>query len=83
MNESETNVGINLGGGVKISLVGPLRLRLDYRVLDAEGGRAVSAPAAVLRGDQPEVLRRGTHIGPAAQSRAGPDAVRSGRRAVT
>lgn len=28
----ETNVGINLGGGVKIKLAGPLRLRLDYRV---------------------------------------------------
>ena len=28
----ETGFGTNLGGGVKIDLVGPLRLRLDYRV---------------------------------------------------
>jgi hypothetical protein len=29
---SETNFGINNGGGVKISLVGPIRARIDYRV---------------------------------------------------
>ena len=29
---SETNFGINNGGGVKISLIGPLRARVDYRV---------------------------------------------------
>ena len=34
---SETSVGINLGGGVKMSLVGPLRLRLDYRVFTLRG----------------------------------------------
>ncbi len=28
----KTGFGTNLGGGVKIDLVGPLRLRLDYRV---------------------------------------------------
>ena len=28
----ETGFGTNVGGGVKIDLVGPLRLRLDYRV---------------------------------------------------
>jgi opacity protein-like surface antigen len=28
---SETNATVNLGGGVKINLVGPLRLRVDYR----------------------------------------------------
>lgn len=27
-----TSFGTNIGGGVKIGLVGPLRLRLDYRV---------------------------------------------------
>jgi opacity protein-like surface antigen len=35
--ESETNVGINVGGGVKMNLVGPLRLRLDYRVFTLRG----------------------------------------------
>ena len=34
---SETNVGINVGGGAKISLIGPLRLRLDYRVTTLKG----------------------------------------------
>jgi opacity protein-like surface antigen len=28
---SETNASVNLGGGVKINLAGPLRLRIDYR----------------------------------------------------
>jgi opacity protein-like surface antigen len=34
---SETNVGINVGGGVKMNLAGPLRLRFDYRVLTLRG----------------------------------------------
>jgi opacity protein-like surface antigen len=34
---SETNVAINVGGGVKMSLAGPLRLRFDYRVLTLKG----------------------------------------------
>ena len=29
---SSTNIGTNIGAGAKIQLVGPLRLRLDYRV---------------------------------------------------
>ena len=36
-NTSETNVGTNIGGGAKISLAGPLRLRLDYRVFNLRG----------------------------------------------
>jgi opacity protein-like surface antigen len=36
-DNSETNVGINVGGGVKISLIGPIRLRLDYRVTTLKG----------------------------------------------
>ncbi|HJR59164.1 MAG TPA: outer membrane beta-barrel protein [Vicinamibacterales bacterium] len=36
--ETETNVGINVGGGVKMNLAGPLRLRLDYRVFTLRGG---------------------------------------------
>jgi len=35
--ETETNVGVNVGGGVKMSLLGPLRLRLDYRVFTLRG----------------------------------------------
>ena len=34
---NETNVGINVGGGAKISLAGPLRLRVDYRVFTLMG----------------------------------------------
>lgn len=33
----ETSVGINAGGGAKISFIGPLRLRLDYRVFTLQG----------------------------------------------
>lgn len=28
----QTGFGLNIGGGVKISLIGPVRLRLDYRL---------------------------------------------------
>jgi Outer membrane protein beta-barrel domain len=37
LEDSETHVGINVGGGVKMSLAGPLRLRLDYRVFTLQG----------------------------------------------
>jgi hypothetical protein len=33
----ETSFGGNVGGGVKVSLAGPLRVRLDYRVLTLQG----------------------------------------------
>jgi opacity protein-like surface antigen len=32
-----TNFGTNIGGGAKISLAGPLRLRVDYRVFTLHG----------------------------------------------
>jgi hypothetical protein len=34
---SETHFGVNNGGGVKISLVGPIRARVDYRVFTLRG----------------------------------------------
>ncbi|MCC7243449.1 MAG: hypothetical protein IT180_16105, partial [Acidobacteria bacterium] len=34
---SETSTAVNLGGGAKIRLLGPLRLRLDYRVFRLQG----------------------------------------------
>ena len=37
IDHSETNVVWNTGGGAKITLAGPLRLRLDYRVLKLQG----------------------------------------------
>ena len=41
---SETNFGVNFGGGFKMSLVGPLRLRIDYRVFNLAGS-AVNSPS--------------------------------------
>ena len=36
-DDTETSVGINTGGGAKIRLVGPLRVRVDYRVFTLRG----------------------------------------------
>jgi opacity protein-like surface antigen len=33
----ETNTGINLGAGLKLTLVGPVKLRLDYRLFKFRG----------------------------------------------
>jgi Outer membrane protein beta-barrel domain len=33
----ETHIGTNIGGGVKIRLIGPVRVRLDYRVFKLQG----------------------------------------------
>ena len=33
----ETHVGINTGGGAKISLLGPIRARIDYRIFKLRG----------------------------------------------
>jgi len=40
----ETNLAVNTGAGVKLTLVGPLRLRVDYRVFKL-GGDALASPA--------------------------------------
>ena len=34
---SETSFGLNTGGGVKIRLAGPIRIRLDYRAFRLQG----------------------------------------------
>jgi hypothetical protein len=36
-DEGETNFGVNTGGGVKVSLLGPVRARVDYRVFKLRG----------------------------------------------
>jgi hypothetical protein len=36
-NNNVTNFGTNIGGGAKINLAGPLRLRVDYRVFTLRG----------------------------------------------
>lgn len=33
----ETNTGINLGGGMKLGLMGPVKLRIDYRLFKLRG----------------------------------------------
>ena len=47
---SETNFGTNIGGGVKVSLIGPLRLRLDYRVFALRGSPRHSNPQRFYAG---------------------------------
>jgi hypothetical protein len=42
---SETNFGTNVGGGVKLGLVGPLRLRIDYRKFALRGEPINRAPS--------------------------------------
>ena len=49
-DDSETNVGINVGGGVKVTLAGPLRLRLDYRVFTLQGDPRHSKPQRLYAG---------------------------------
>jgi opacity protein-like surface antigen len=41
---SDTGVGFNTGGGVKVSLAGPIRLRVDYRIFML-GSSALNTPA--------------------------------------
>jgi len=44
IRHQETNVATNIGGGAKIGLMGPVRLRLDYRMFGLTGG-ALNTPA--------------------------------------
>ena len=41
---TDTSFGLNTGGGVKIALLGPVRLRVDYRMLKLGSG-ALTSPA--------------------------------------
>jgi hypothetical protein len=43
-------VGINVGGGVKVSVAGPLRLRFDYRVFTLQGDPRHSKPQRFYAG---------------------------------
>jgi hypothetical protein len=47
---SETSVGGNIGGGVKISLAGPLKARVDYRIFNLRGDPLHSRPQRVYAG---------------------------------
>jgi opacity protein-like surface antigen len=43
-SREHTSLGVNVGGGVKVTLIGPIRLRLDYRVFKLGSG-ALFSPA--------------------------------------
>ena len=44
LDHQETNIALTTGGGLKIGLIGPVRLRLDYRVFKLSGS-ALTSPA--------------------------------------
>ena len=46
----DTGFALNTGGGVKVSLVGPLRLRVDYRVFKLGSGALYSPAHRVYAG---------------------------------
>jgi opacity protein-like surface antigen len=47
---STTNFGTNIGGGVKFSLFGPVRVRLDYRIFNLRGGPLETRPQRFYAG---------------------------------
>lgn len=48
--EGETNFGTSIGGGVKFGLVGPLQIRLDYRVFALRGDARYKNPQRFYAG---------------------------------
>ena|SRR5262252_6849171 len=47
---SDTGFGLNTGGGVKISVAGPIRLRVDYRVFKLGSGALISPAHRIYAG---------------------------------
>ena len=47
---SETHFGTNIGGGIKLALVGPLRLRVDYRLFNLRGSPIDKRPQRIYAG---------------------------------
>ncbi len=46
----QTGGGLDYGGGVKISLAGPLKARIDYRLFDLRGSARVPRPQRLYGG---------------------------------
>ena len=46
----ETHFATNFGGGIKISLAGPVRLRIDYRVFNLRGSALYRNPQRIYAG---------------------------------
>ena len=47
---SETSVGTNIGGGVKVGLLGPVQLRVDYRIFALRGDARFKRPQRLYAG---------------------------------
>ena len=50
LDREETNVDVALGGGAKIKLAGPLKLRVDYRVFKLQGAALTDNPHRLYAG---------------------------------
>jgi len=48
--DARTNVGINYGGGVRVRIAGPLRIRIDYRLFHLYGSPRERNPQRVYAG---------------------------------
>jgi len=46
----DTGFGLNTGGGVKVSLIGPIRLRVDYRIFKLGSGALYSPVHRIYAG---------------------------------
>jgi opacity protein-like surface antigen len=47
---SETSFGTNIGGGVKMNIAGPVRLRVDYRIFALRGDPLYASPKRLYAG---------------------------------
>jgi hypothetical protein len=47
---SVTSFGTNLGGGVKITLIGPVQVRVDYRIFNLRGDAHYKRPQRIYAG---------------------------------
>lgn len=47
---TETSFGTNIGGGLKLGLAGPLRLRVDYRIFNLRGSPRYKTPQRFYAG---------------------------------
>jgi hypothetical protein len=50
VGETETQFGTNIGGGLKLTLAGPIRLRFDYRVYALKGNPVQKTPQRFYAG---------------------------------
>ena len=50
VGSSATSFGTNIGGGMKISLLGPVQLRVDYRIFNLRGNARYKNPQRIYAG---------------------------------